>query len=297
MLGLLFGSACCLGLLLSQFVLQMFPAHGLCKASINMDKRKVYQAKQTRTEKQQLESRNKTVQDSQKAKDHRQPQENSKQICSVKQNGKNKHNHFFRTMWQGRLYVRNLPVTMEWWQVQNWVEHIGLPRPSWVHLHKKCGLDVRSAYLHFDVSPDFLQWILEKLNSGHWLSHKQLEALWAEEPATKKACVPWLKRDTMSFHHGICRGQGRTSALDYHGYRWDQNGNCQRRQCPCCEVPWPSCPKCFVSCCSKKDTDYYYLNHIQAHGVTKAKLKWHKHKNFNPSEAEVRDSRFLGCIF
>ena len=185
---------CCIGLLLDKFVTHLCgPAHLPRSGVLVPSRHELWTAqedrKPTANRRTEKYSNSKTP---------------AKQVKTGKAKRAHTHLFFFRTMWQGRLYVKNLPVTMQWWEVQNFVEAIGLPRPTWVHLNKKCGLDVRSAFLHFNVSQDFLEWIMEMLNSGHWLSHKQLVASLAEDPPPKKACVPWPMEDTMSCQHGSC---------------------------------------------------------------------------------------------
>lgn len=84
--------------------------------------------------------------------------------------------------------MRNLPLEMEWWEVLDFCQSIGIQRPTYCHLLQG-GMDVRSCYLHFDwMAESEKAFVLERLNAGWWLSHKPLLAAEATVPP-----VSWLK--------------------------------------------------------------------------------------------------------
>lgn len=89
----------------------------------------------------------------------------------------------------GRLYVRNLPLSMEYWEVAGWVtERCGM-RPTFVKLLKP-GFDMRSAYVHMKATPGQLAdaaWYL----TGDLLTHKRTTA---EVSNDDRPVAPGLKQ-------------------------------------------------------------------------------------------------------
>lgn len=145
-----------------------------------------------------------------------------------------------------KIYLKNVPKDMSWWQMMDFVENLGLPRPIWCHMHQG-GLDVTSCFLHFDAcGENELQLFCGVLNANHFLTHRALAASVAV-PAVKKPRAPRLKGCGMA-HTGSCRGRGRKKQwLQYHGYYKFPSGDIPRRECECCKQPWPPCPTCFES--------------------------------------------------
>ena len=63
----------------------------------------------------------------------------------------------------GRLYIKNVPVNMDYWRIGDWVAEKTGYRPTWVH-RLKPGIDLRSAYLHFYLTMEELQEIAQQLH-------------------------------------------------------------------------------------------------------------------------------------
>lgn len=91
----------------------------------------------------------------------------------------------------GRLYCRNIPGNWQWYDVYNWVDECGCPRPSYVGVVGR-GMDCQSVFIHLKATMSELQQYSSLLN-GHYLTHKATYCEVSLERPSQKAKAPWLK--------------------------------------------------------------------------------------------------------